>query len=80
MDGMIHAYKTVRFKVFASNHRDFERFCFIPPKGELYTKAGIENLKKILQEQLSQQFPEATFNFVAIKPNIFNVVHKLGHA
>lgn len=77
---MFPGYKTVSFKVFASDHKRFERFRFEPPKGELYTVAGVDAVKKILHEQLMQQFPEATFNFVAIKPNVFNVVHKLGHA
>lgn len=77
---MIHGYKTVSFKVFASDHKRFERFRFDAPKGDTFTSSGVQVLKKFLHVQLLQQFPEARFNFIPIKANVFNVVHKLGHA
>jgi hypothetical protein len=71
--------KSVEFKVFASDNRDYQTFRCKPSQG-FYTPECIELVKAEFIAQLQQGFPEAIFKVIPTGKNKFTVVHDCGNA
>lgn len=77
MDGMT---KRVHLKIFASDHRSFERVIVNAPKGCLWNADGEQQVVTSTLAQLRAQLPAIPFVAVRVGKGRFNIVHQAGRA
>jgi hypothetical protein len=73
-------YRTIKFKVFAADHRSHQNFALQALEGKFYTEDGVEAVKEAFLEELQNEFPGIEFKAIQVGRNLFNVVHQVGNS
>lgn len=67
--------RTIEVKVFASDHKAFERFRFSPvTKGVEYSEPGVKQIIAEMVEHLKLQYPGNDFRVVELSDRSFNIL------